>query len=242
MNLSLRATLKKSQNFSWRPVLLKMATTTARQQPPWVQPQGTTLHPKLKIFNSLTRSKTPFVPHDPDGKWITWYACGPTVYDDSHLGHARNYVTTDIIRRILRDYFRFSVKFVMNITDVDDKVSSHLRGPTRQTDLWQIILRGRQQHLYAEFKEKYRYITNEVLDMVFTAYQVYLKKNLPLIDQEYPPAPRVFLREATLVYSRVMQGQALEGDGRPGDKEAKIKMHINTASNAVKALEADLKL
>ena len=39
-----------------------------------------------------------------------------------HLGHARNYVTSDIIRRILRDYFKFKVKFVMNITDIDDKV------------------------------------------------------------------------------------------------------------------------
>lgn len=44
------------------------------------------------------------------------------MYDDAHLGHARNYVSTDIIRRIMRDYFKFDVRFVMNITDVDDKV------------------------------------------------------------------------------------------------------------------------
>ena len=99
---------------------------TARQQPPWRQP---TLHPEsnehlppLKIWNSLTRSKSPFIPIDPKGKKVTWYACGPTVYDDAHLGHARNYVSTDIIRRIMRDYFKFDIKFVMNITDVDDKV------------------------------------------------------------------------------------------------------------------------
>jgi len=53
---------------------------------------------------------------------VSWYVCGPTVYDHSHLGHARNYVSTDIIRRIMRDYFGYKVKFVMNITDVDDKV------------------------------------------------------------------------------------------------------------------------
>ncbi len=47
------------------------------------------------------------------------------MYDDAHLGHARNYVSTDIIRRILRDYFEYDVKFVMNITDVDDKVTLH---------------------------------------------------------------------------------------------------------------------
>lgn len=101
-----------------------MATAT-RQQPPWQHPPkpdvGTAL-PALKIWNSLTRSKTPFIPIDWKSKSVTWYACGPTVYDDAHLGHARNYVSTDIIRRILRDYFKFNVKFVMNITDVDDKV------------------------------------------------------------------------------------------------------------------------
>lgn len=94
------------------------------KQPPWAQPPshpGANL-PPLKIYNSLTRSKTPFIPKDPEGRRVTWYACGPTVYDDAHLGHARNYVTTDIIRRIMTDFFRFDVTFVMNITDVDDKV------------------------------------------------------------------------------------------------------------------------
>lgn len=107
-------------------------------QPPWSQPTGTTHQPDLKVYNSLTRSKVPFIPLKPEH--ISWYACGPTVYDDSHLGHARNYVTTDIIRRLLRDYFHFKVKFVMNITDVDDK----------------IILRGRQRHLYEEYKKNHR--------------------------------------------------------------------------------------
>ncbi len=110
--------------------------TTSRQQPPWVAPTGTTPHPKLRIFNSLTRSKVPFVPSDPDGKRVTWYACGPTVYDDAHLGHARNYVSTDILRRILRDYFKFDVRFVMNITDVDDKVSPAWRPRKHRFAKW----------------------------------------------------------------------------------------------------------
>ena len=53
---------------------------------------------------------------------ITWYQCGPTVYDDSHMGHARNYVSFDIIRRIMTDYFGYDVRQVMNITDIDDKI------------------------------------------------------------------------------------------------------------------------
>lgn len=46
-----------------------------------------------------------------------------TFPSDAHLGHARNYVSTDIIRRILRDYFKFKVRYIQNVTDVDDKVS-----------------------------------------------------------------------------------------------------------------------
>jgi cysteinyl-tRNA synthetase len=48
------------------------------------------------------------------------------VYDDAHVGHARNYVSTDIIRRVLAHYFNFDVEFIMNITDVDDKVGGLL--------------------------------------------------------------------------------------------------------------------
>jgi cysteinyl-tRNA synthetase len=100
---------------------------SSRQQPPWRQPSSPDAQlPALKVWNSLTKSKTPFVPIDPAGKKVLWYACGPTVYDDAHLGHARNYVSTDIIRRIMRDYFKFDVNFVMNITDVDDKVWTRL--------------------------------------------------------------------------------------------------------------------
>jgi cysteinyl-tRNA synthetase len=77
----------------------------------------------FKVHNTLKPGPPqPFVPIE-KGK-ISWYACGPTVYDYSHLGHARNYVSTDIIRRILVHYFGYNVKFVMNITDIDDKVSS----------------------------------------------------------------------------------------------------------------------
>lgn len=76
----------------------------------------------FKVHNTLKPGPPqPFVPIE-KGK-ISWYACGPTVYDHSHLGHARNYVSTDIIRRILMHYFGYNVKFVMNITDIDDKAS-----------------------------------------------------------------------------------------------------------------------
>lgn len=95
--------------------------SSSRQQPPWQRPTSSSADmPPLKLYNSLTRSPEAFIPID--RRKISWYACGPTVYDDSHLGHARNYVTTDIIRRILQDYFKYKIRFVMNVTDIDDKV------------------------------------------------------------------------------------------------------------------------
>lgn len=109
----------------WYGYSRRTMATTSRQQPPWEpppQPDTDARLPPLKIWNSLTRSKTLFIPIDWKNRIVTWYACGPTVYDDAHLGHARNYVSTDIIRRIMRDYFKYNVKFVMNITDIDDKV------------------------------------------------------------------------------------------------------------------------
>ncbi len=51
-----------------------------------------------------------------------WYACGPTVYDMAHLGHARTYVCQDVVRRVLTQHFGQAVTFVMGVTDVDDKI------------------------------------------------------------------------------------------------------------------------
>jgi len=108
-----------------RQFLLSRAMATSRQQPPWQpppEPPADIKLPPVRIYNSLTRRLDPFLPIDSRNRKVTWYACGPTVYDDAHLGHARNYVSTDIIRRVMRDYFNYNVRFVMNITDVDDKV------------------------------------------------------------------------------------------------------------------------
>ena len=97
----------------------------------WCRPCDQT-PPKLHIYNSLTRSKVPFYPIDPSGQRVTMYVCGPTVYDAAHLGHARTYLQFDVIRRILRDVLGYDVVYVMNVTDVDDKiiVRSQERGIT----------------------------------------------------------------------------------------------------------------
>ncbi|KAF1943947.1 hypothetical protein EJ02DRAFT_452792 [Clathrospora elynae] len=195
--------------------------TAARTQPPWKEPQASS-PPKLKVWNSLTRSKNDFVPVDPEGKVVKWYSCGPTVYDDAHLGHARNYVTIDILRRILSQYFGYDIQFVQNVTDVDDK----------------IILRGRQQHLFAKFKAENPTISEDVLNTTINAFDAYVSKNLPLLQNVNIGT---FNEESAKAYANVIQGKSVDGVGPPGDKEAKIRMHLRTASTAVTSLLAPSK-
>ena len=73
----------------------------------------------LKIYNSLTRKKEPFVPVEKDK--VKMYVCGMTVYSDAHIGHARTYLAFDVIRRYF-EYKGYKVTYVQNITDVDDKI------------------------------------------------------------------------------------------------------------------------
>jgi cysteinyl-tRNA synthetase len=73
----------------------------------------------MQIYNTLTRRKQAFEPRDV-GK-VGLYACGVTVYDDSHLGHARSAVVFDVIVRYLR-WRGFAVTYVRNYTDIDDKI------------------------------------------------------------------------------------------------------------------------
>jgi cysteinyl-tRNA synthetase len=73
----------------------------------------------LKIYNTLTRQKEEFVPIHP-GR-VGMYVCGPTVYDYFHIGNARPFVMFDIFRRYLQ-YRGFQVRFVMNLTDIDDRI------------------------------------------------------------------------------------------------------------------------
>lgn len=118
-----------------------MANSTSNSRQRWTPPEDNVpgAGSVLRLYNSLVDDKVPFVPAAGAGsKQISWYACGPTVYDSAHMGHARNYVTFDVIRRVLEDYFGYNVHYVMNVTDVDDK----------------IILRARRNHLLQEYRQQ----------------------------------------------------------------------------------------
>jgi len=100
----------------------------------------------LKFYNTLTRKKEVFKPlHD---KEVKMYACGPTVYDYPHIGNFRSFLLADLVYRYL-SYKGYKVKFVMNITDIDDKT---------------IKRSGEEGLSLKDFTEKYANIFFEGLD------------------------------------------------------------------------------
>lgn len=119
-----------------------------RTQPAWSPPEPKRKPAKLKLYNSLTRQKEEFIPQN--GNQVSWYCCGPTVYDSSHMGHARSYISFDILRRVMSDYFNYNIVYCMNITDIDDK----------------IIKRARQNHLWDNYVAENRPWNSIVADTV----------------------------------------------------------------------------
>jgi len=116
---------------------------------------------QLVVNNTFAHGKVPFFAKD-GGNVITWYSCGPTVYDSAHMGHARTYLTIDILRRILEDYFGFQVFSVMNVTDIDDK----------------IILKSRRAHVLKTFVDAHhgKDLDAETRKLVNDAWAAQLKR------------------------------------------------------------------
>ena len=106
-----KVTLKVIRKNTSRSVSLFMSNndlTTDQQQ-----------KPTLNLYNSLSRSKEPFVSLQPNK--VSMYTCGPTVYDYAHVGNFRAFLTYDIVKRTL-SYFGYDVDHICNLTDVDDKI------------------------------------------------------------------------------------------------------------------------
>ncbi len=73
----------------------------------------------MQVYNTLSRGKEEFIPMH--GKKANMFVCGQTVYDDAHLGHARTYISFDIVARWLR-HAGYEINYIQNITDIDDKI------------------------------------------------------------------------------------------------------------------------
>jgi cysteinyl-tRNA synthetase len=99
---------------------------------------------ELKLYDTLTREKRPFVPLDE--KRVRMYVCGPTVYDFAHIGNARPVIVFDVLFRLLRHlYGARHVTYVRNITDVDDRINA--RAAERG-----VSIRDLTEETYANFK------------------------------------------------------------------------------------------
>ena len=97
----------------------------------------------LSVYNTLTRRREPFVPRDPEHVRI--YVCGPTVYDDAHIGNARPVVVFDLLVRFLRTLYP-RVTYVRNVTDVDDKINDRAAAE-------QITIRDLTERTLARYRE-----------------------------------------------------------------------------------------
>jgi cysteinyl-tRNA synthetase len=97
----------------------------------------------VKIYNTLTREKEDFVPR---GKEISMYVCGPTVYDVPHIGHARSAYVFDVIRRYFI-YKGYDVKFVRNVTDVDDKIINRAKEEFKGEDMTGAVKKVSEKYL-----------------------------------------------------------------------------------------------
>lgn len=82
------------------------------------------------------------------------------------MGHARTYLTMDIIRRVLEDYFKYDVLFVQNVTDIDDK----------------IILRARQEYLFKLMKAETNELTKKLIQQTEEAWLEYTESKLKKLD------------------------------------------------------------
>ncbi|KZT29170.1 cysteinyl-tRNA synthetase [Neolentinus lepideus HHB14362 ss-1] len=185
-------------------------------QPSWAPPIPQADEPVLKVYNSLTRSKTQFTPKN--GRHVKWYNCGPTVYDASHMGHARNYVTQDVLRRIMTDYFGYDVHFVMNITDIEDK----------------IIIRARQNHLYNSYLSKVTALNPTLIEEVRSAWAAYLQsklsKGLPEgFAQDGASSDELFDRIREYANDSQWRSECLKRD-------EKFSMHLTVADRSFTAL------
>ncbi|XP_043664415.1 probable cysteine--tRNA ligase, mitochondrial isoform X3 [Vespula pensylvanica] len=98
----------------------RFITTPAKQEKnfKWIEPIGTDTG--IKLYNPITKTKVSLILRK-EG-FLTWYMCGPTVYDSAHIGHAITYIRFDVIRRILTQYFNIHTLVIMGVTDIDDKI------------------------------------------------------------------------------------------------------------------------
>ncbi len=109
----------------------------------------------MKIFNTYSNSIEEFKPLN--GNNVNMYVCGPTVYDYPHLGHARCYITWDVLYRYLK-FLGYNVKYCRNITDVDDKILKKAREENSTAE----VISRRYYEIFSEAMKKLNVLKPDV--------------------------------------------------------------------------------
>ncbi|MBQ9975618.1 MAG: cysteine--tRNA ligase [Clostridia bacterium] len=142
----------------------------------------------MKLYNSLTRTKDEFIPHEP-GK-VSMYTCGPTVYHFAHIGNLRTYIMEDVLEKYLR-YTGLAVKRVMNITDVghlssdaDTGEDKMLKGAKREKKTVMEIAKFYTDAFFADCK-KLNIKLPDVIEPATGCIDEFIKVIENLIEKEY---------------------------------------------------------
>ena len=122
---------------------------------------------EFRLFNTLSRQVEPFAPED--GRTVRVYSCGPTVYNPAHLGNFRTFLFVDLLRRVVR-LRGWSVRQVMNLTDVDDKIIRRAveqeKTITQVTEPVSAIFHDDRRWLRIEDAEEYPKATEYIPQMI----------------------------------------------------------------------------
>lgn len=123
--------------------------------------------PEFRLYNTMSRRVEPFTPTD--GHTVRMYTCGPTVYNPAHLGNFRTFMFEDLLRRVLR-LSGWTLKQVMNLTDVDDKIINRAvqqnKTITQVTEPVTEIFHADRRYLRIEDAEIYPKATESIPEMI----------------------------------------------------------------------------
>ncbi|MFA5927891.1 MAG: cysteine--tRNA ligase [Candidatus Margulisiibacteriota bacterium] len=147
----------------------------------------------MKLYNTLSKTKEDFLPPDPNN--VKMYVCGVTVYDECHLGHARAYITFDVVKRYL-EYKGYKLKTIQNFTDIDDKIINRARES----------IKGQPN---ADLKTACREIAEKYTEDFFKVSDILGLKR----SDEYPKATEHIQEIIDLVKVLISKGHAYEKDG-----------------------------
>ena len=171
----------------------------------------------MKIYNTLRREKEDF---NPKGA-VKMYVCGPTVYDDPHIGHARSAYVFDVIRRYL-EYKKYKVKFIRNVTDVDDKIIDKAKKEFKSEDLNSAV--------------------KKVSDKYLKSYHKYMDALGIKRPTKEPKATEYINKMKNFVSILIEQDKAYESDGDVYFDIRKAKDYGKLSNQSLEMLEAGARI